>query len=1228
MFGSDIDRGAAASAGGARAASGLAFQAEVFAWWATRAVAGVTPGFGLGPFVTVEAVGCETGFPVDDVGVALCGGGFILVQAKGGMRRLDARAADFRAALDQVVNAMTGGLRAGVDLRPVDVSRDRLVIATNQDSSQSFDALGEVCARLRDHPASMPLISAATNNAQRRALATFITLVEASWAAASGDEPTEDELRRFLRVVEVSRLDFEADIGSDLVRCETMLEHALVIQPFSTLVRLGIEVAHTRTWRQRHALMTALGLPSPEDETGPTDIDRLKELTRRTLDRLDVHRLLSTPDGDIRVSRQIVGVLRSESDSFLITGLPGAGKSGVVADLADTLPGDTVVLAVDAVPMDRALAQLRWNLTADLADVLRAWEGTEPATLMLDGIDAHRSGASWLADLVEELHGTRWRVIASIRRFELSHSRRWQQLFRGSPVAPATPAGPALSQVRHVVIPNFDEDELAVVAGSSGSLGALVTAGDDRLRDLLANPFNLSLAADLVGQVPIAQLATLHTQVQILATYWQVRVHDGPGGYARSDAVRHLVEQMTVARSLEIAPSGSGALDVEAVEQMVSCGVLEEVEDRRLVALTQPVRFRHHIVFDFALAASLRGQRGSELSHVLAADPDFVLFGRPAIDFHLADLWSAEDNRRSFWRTAVTLADTGSPLAVAAATATAVHQIEFATDVHILVTEATERPAPGATVVNQLASALSAAGEVMRARIVANIAAYDELLGALGAVWLECTEPHSTQALVRLIWELDSLSPLPRSGTAAQAHAATIVRLLKLALNDPGSNSWLGEHALRFIVGAAPIDHRALPLLLKCLDAEVTAAWGLLHLRPVLNKLSDIAMVDATVAGRLAAAPFLFDASEKRTVSIGSSQIVGLHESWLQAHEGLRYIVIHKSWTAFEAVTPLAAMETLIVILNHFTSNSEGTTPVSWNGVAGRVGGFSWSLDLSNSDDLSDLVNATVAAMTSRATTGGNNDEILRIWAAHITHSDAWHKLLQAGADEPRLGVQLRSALLETGGLFVDLGTRPAAIHLAATLSPLISDDEHTQLEQVAINLPASEPEEDLRHFLERARDQILVVLDRGRVQTDAAKARLEEIVRTGDEPCPPERMVPLARWEPISDEERWRLWGIDPAAVSEAMRTTLASGESALAQDVSETDRWSALVTTVATERKLARESALRPRFRYLVGRLVTSVLVSERLTPDDIVGTWIADLLVALADDSPLPSVPEAMC
>jgi tetratricopeptide (TPR) repeat protein len=253
------------SAGGARAASGLTFQGQVFAWWAAHAVGGVAPGLGLDPQVRVEAVGCETGFPVDDVGVALSNGGFILVQAKSGMRRLDPRAQDLRKAVDQLVSAMIGGLRPGAAMRTVEVSRDRLVIATNQDSSRAFGVLGPVCARVRDLPISLPLDAAAVNEDQKRAFAALLGIVRSSWTETTSREPDDDELRDFFRVLEVSRLDFENDAGADRIRCGVMLQRASIPQPFSVLVGIGIEAAQGRSWRDKRTLITAVCAGNPPE---------------------------------------------------------------------------------------------------------------------------------------------------------------------------------------------------------------------------------------------------------------------------------------------------------------------------------------------------------------------------------------------------------------------------------------------------------------------------------------------------------------------------------------------------------------------------------------------------------------------------------------------------------------------------------------------------------------------------------------------------------------------------------------------------------------------------------------------------------------------------------------------------------------------------------------------------------------------------------------------------
>jgi uncharacterized protein YidB (DUF937 family) len=279
------------SAGGARAAGGLVFQAEVFAWWAAQAVSGTAPGLGLEPAVRIDAVGCETGFPVDDVGVALTDGGFILAQAKSAMRRLDPRAEDLRSAVDQLVRAMIDGLHVnGVAVRPVDVTRDRLIIVTSHEGSRSFDVLTRICERLRGQPPSVPLRAAAVTEEERKALEALLTVVKAAWAAAAGGVPTEGELWRFLRVLEVRRLDFEEGTGADRIRAGAMLEPAAVAQPFSLLVTIGMEAARRRRWRQRDELIAVVKMRSPGGGAVPSGARPVRDWGAQ---RLGVHRAIA-----------------------------------------------------------------------------------------------------------------------------------------------------------------------------------------------------------------------------------------------------------------------------------------------------------------------------------------------------------------------------------------------------------------------------------------------------------------------------------------------------------------------------------------------------------------------------------------------------------------------------------------------------------------------------------------------------------------------------------------------------------------------------------------------------------------------------------------------------------------------------------------------------------------------------------------------------------------------
>jgi len=121
------------------------------------------------------------------------------------------------------------------------------------------------------------------------------------------------------------------------------------------------------------------------------------------------------------------------------------------------------------------------GLDYELAEVLENWSGDQPGLLLIDALDAARgSGAlQVLRDLVSRVatnQGSRWRVVASIRIFDLGYSQDLQRIFRRGVGEP----GPQEFQdgtfsVRHIKVPRFSPDELREIRAQSAELDAVFT---------------------------------------------------------------------------------------------------------------------------------------------------------------------------------------------------------------------------------------------------------------------------------------------------------------------------------------------------------------------------------------------------------------------------------------------------------------------------------------------------------------------------------------------------------------------------------------------------------------------------------------------------------------------------------------------------------------------------------------------------------------------------------
>jgi hypothetical protein len=395
------------------------------------------------------------------------------------------------------------------------------------------------------------------------------------------------------------------------------------------------------------------------------DIERLRAHTAAALRSLKDLSQITLNGKPVHIERGAVKELESaaDRDSHLVTGHPGAGKSGALHDLAEILhsKGDVVCLAADKLDIT-SLPALRseLGLEHEIADILANWPGSRPSYLLIDALDAARGtrAADALRELIREIVGlgSRWHVIACIRKFDLRYSRALQDLF---PKTGKSAVAPEFEDsdfpfVRYVNVPLLSEDELFQLESKAPVLYELYRNASKELRQLLHVPFNLRLAATLLENgMRSEDFAPIQTQIDLLNRYWERRVVDSNGGDDREAVLRKVLAEMVSKRRLQVdreaavIPGLSAALD-----QLLSRHVLTEwkpsptaAPDRRSLA------FEHNFLFDFALMKLHLPERNGDLVQKLESDQDAIIVLRPSLALRAQELWSKEP--ATFWELAM-----------------------------------------------------------------------------------------------------------------------------------------------------------------------------------------------------------------------------------------------------------------------------------------------------------------------------------------------------------------------------------------------------------------------------------------------------------------------------------------------------------------------------------------------------------------------------------------------
>ncbi|GIX08262.1 MAG: hypothetical protein KatS3mg115_2665 [Candidatus Poribacteria bacterium] len=1137
----------------------MEFQHRVAAWVAAYILAekDVSPPWDLPEGTTLEWLRCETEQPVDDLLVGTSANGLVFAQIKRTLQLSQSPDSDLASALDQVVRQFIacanseGGSRPWD--RPLDPQKDRLVLVTSPSSSEPVRV--NLCNLLsRSRAEGRSLEDAALNEKERRVLQVVQGHLERSWENRTGSRPSEQDLRKLVSLIRVHVLDVEAE-GTDERHAKDLLRQAVLTNPdeaevaWAKLIESCASFAAHRSGADRLALQSELlnaGLPLKVLRSYQNDVEKLRRYSETTVDALAHLSRIRVGPTTIKIRRVCTQDLRqaAEGNSILVVGEPGAGKSGALHDLVKALREegrDCVLLAVDRIAA-RSLGELRQELGLDheLPEVLENLPGLKPAFLVIDALDAARGDpvGTMIRDLIRLVaqKGGRWRVVASIRKFDLRYGVELKELFAGSP--PTEFRDGEFGSVRHLNIPRLSDDELGQIASQCAELRALILNAPAELHDLLRVPFNLRLAAELLSAgVSPNELTPIRTRIALLDRYWLHRViRSDQQGDAREAVLREVCEKMVGDRSLRIDRAAVARTDTSAVlNDLLATQVLIEWQpspeaepDRYNLA------FAHHVLFDYGVSRLLlRGPRNA-LVERLAGDPDLVVAIRPSIVFHFSHLWNADAGRRQFWNlvfgvTRTTgIAEIGKLIgpSVAAELTGTLSELEP-------LCAALEGPD---------AQDQNAAEQALRHLVGALLAGVHGacLLGPGAGPWCELLERVSRNLRPSVAYTVRSLLATmcdnPEGFTRAQRAAAgqTARRLLEFAWSQVPRDGWLVIHALQAVCRTFESDPPASAALIRrCLEPSHLSQFGFEEMPWLAREIKRLIPLDPGLVEEIYRVAFTHQEQSEEPTPVGHSRILPLISNRRQDYQSALYQMA-EVFPEFLDRAPEQASRALIAVMEAYVARRHSPNSGEWpeetfdfNGREARLRtdySAIWDEgDTYHHDEplkMLDAFQQYLERLAERPEAVGELRKLFQIAIAENRLAVLWRRFVLVGARFPStLGREILPLAWAVPILTAYDTTTPVGKFIRAIFSTL-DDEDRRRIEEAILSIPEAVPA-DRRGKAEHIRDRLLGCLPNEAIVTEEASRLLEDLTTKNAVPSnePPVQFGEFAG-RPYGEEE------------------------------------------------------------------------------------------------------------
>ena len=751
--------------------------------------------------------------------------------------------------------------------------------------------------------------------------------------------------------------------------------------------------------------------------------------------------------------------------------------------------------------------------------------------MVVDALDAARGEHTQqtLLDLIGRAgaHAKRWRIGASIRRFDLRYNQDLQALF-GSPasVAGGTFRSAEFPNLSHFNVPVLSDEELGQLQTLAPSLHSIVDGAGAELRSLLRVPFNLRLLAELTALgVARSELAPITTQLQLLEKYWQHRVLRADGGDPREAVLRAACEAMIEARALRLSRSvlQTQVAFATPLAELLSAQVLAEDESGG-VAQREVITFAHHVLFDYAAARLLLRGTPQTVVQRTRANPELLLVIRPSYDLHFRYLWERSSDRQLFWDLAIDMAGQADlpAIGVVIAPGVAAQLIESLADVESLLTalDATDT------------ARQTAAHDVLQHLVGARLAA-----GAFGAsipndrrlVWTEIAAALAARLCIRTAFSvrnlLMELCEKPEHFNDAQrASAGTAARaLLNWSLDAPQHDRYLVRTGISAVARTFASDPVAAEGALRSLLlSERLSAFGYIEMPALSDEVPHLIDQAPDLVREIYGTAFEHQETSDEPTSMREG-VLALNSRRSQDYQHAHYMLA-EAYPGFLRAAPAQALDALGGVWLSFVRQRRSVGPpeqppitVRWNGsdVEMQPDGSYWRERDDSHDDEVKMLKTLERWLAEAAAAGAQPlGDALAVLRAEARPTAVWRRVLSVAAENPEAFVPMLEPLMTTPAVLASPELEDAAGRFLRAGYTSFSQDARRRIESAIMSIPGtvSNPRIDdpdrARHHAERSRDRLLGCLDKSLLMTAEAQERLATLAAADAVPTFGDRQI------------------------------------------------------------------------------------------------------------------------